>query len=582
MPDPVGFDLETASADQLFSYGAGFIRLAGTITGDEIEVTTDVKELIAKLEAASWIYGHNIFGFDLLALALAGADYEALAAKSMDSLLLSRLDWPPEARDTGGSVDKYSLDAVAERLGVAGKTDSIKELAKKHGGLDQIPVDDEEYRSYLAGDLVAAKAVLGKLPKGAYAKREHKCQAIMGRMTLNGFRVDEPLLAERIKLGQHYKNEALNILMEDYDLPLGRVAWKGRGDKKEEFWETFESPLSTLSGREWLTDIYAAYGVRNPPLTDGDPPRLATAADALEPLRNSPASHPDLQRILEMMQTVTTTRTVYQTTEDHMVDGRVHPLINMGQASGRSSVTSPGLTVFGKRGGRHIERDVFLPEPGHVLISCDLSQVDMRGVAGLCQDKNYMALFGLDAEGNPRDPHKEIAIQLFGGPEFREQAKPITHGSNYGLGANKMIANGHDPQLVQKYFEERKRMFPRLLAWQDEMRAIGKAGKFLDNGWGRMMRCDPQRAYTQGPALMGQGCAADILKEAMLRAQAAGVPKESWRLMVHDEILFDVPESEAMEWRAIIIDAFTFEWRGVPITCDASKPGYSWGEVSAK
>ena len=81
---------------------------------------------------------------------------------------------------------------------------------------------------------------------------------------------------------------------------------------------------------------------------------------------------------------------------------------------------------------------------------------------------------------------------------------------------------------------------------------------------------------------MGQGCAADILKTAMLRAQAAGLPKESWRLMVHDEILFDVPEDEAMDWRSTIIEAFTFEFRGVPITCDASEPGYSWGEVSAK
>ena len=369
--NPVGFDLETASAEQLFSYGDGFIRLAGTITGEEIELTTDVKELIARLEKAPWIYGHGIFGFDLLALALAGADYEALAAKSMDTLLLARLDWPPEARDTGGSVDKYSLDAVAERLGVTGKTDSIKDLAKKHGGLDQIPVDDEEYRAYLTGDLEASKAVLDKLPRGEYARREHKCQALMGRMTLNGFRVDVPLLEERISQGEYYKNEALSILMEDYDLPLGRVAWKGRGDKKEEFWETFDSPLASLEGREWLVDVFDAYGVRNPPVTESG--RLATAADALEPLRNSPASHPDLRRIIELMQTVTTTRTVYQTTADHMINERVHPMINMGQASGRSSVTSPGLTVFGKRGGRHIERDIFLPEPGHVLISCDLS-----------------------------------------------------------------------------------------------------------------------------------------------------------------------------------------------------------------
>ena len=577
MTSPAIFDLETASADELFSYGKEFVRLAGFTTDDGVEITSDIEALLKRLNEAPWISGHNILCSDLIALALYhGADFDKLAAKSIDTILLSRLDFPPQARDTGGSSDAYDLQAVCERYEIPGKTDNIKELAKKHGGFDLIPVDDQEYQDYLRGDVEASKALVAKLPRGEYARREHKCQALMSRMTLNGFRVNIPLLEERIAKGEETKKEALTILRDDYDLPLGRITWKGRGDKKEEFWEDFESPLSTLQGREWLVDVYDAYGVRNPPVTETG--RLATAAEALRPLAESETSHPDLQRILDLMQTVTTIRTVYQTTEDNLVGDRVHPSIKMVQASGRSSVTKPGLTVFGKRGGRHVERDIFVPEPGHVLISCDLSQVDMRAVAGLCQDKNYMKLF----EGD-RDAHEEIAIMLFGDKSFRQQVKPITHGSNYGLGANKMIASGHDPVLVKKYFEERKRMFPRVLSWQDEMRAIGKAGKYLDNGFGRMMRCDPARAYTQAPALMGQGAAADILKEAMLRLDARHPEiRDGLRVMVHDELLFDVEESKATYWRNIIIDAFTFVWRNVPITCDASQPGYSWGEVSAK
>jgi DNA polymerase-1 len=443
------------------------------------------------------------------------------------------------------------------------------------GGHDKIPVDDERYRDYLNGDLRAIEGLITTLPRGEYAKREHMVASILGRITLNGFRVDQDLLAERIENGAETKRELLEILRDDYDLPLGEFVWTGRGKNKEEHWEDFASPLSTLSGRQWLLDVFDAYGVRNPPRTaDG---RLAIGSNTLEDMRESSATHPDLKRILEMMGTITGTRTVYQTLSDHMVDGWVHPLTTMGQASGRSSTTNPGLTVFGKRGGRYVERMVLVPDnDDEVLISVDYAQADMRAVAGLSQDKNYMDLV---APG--RDPHAELAIQLFGDARFREQIKPVAHGANYGEGANKLISAGHDPALVRKFFEERKRNYPRLLEWQDEVRAIGQAGKLLDDGFGRMMRCDPARAYTQAPALMGQGCAGEFLREGLLNLDKLD-PRYRFMLKVtvHDEAVASVPRSE---WKAIMDDfvkAFTFEWRGVPILADGEGPGQNWGELS--
>ena len=72
------------------------------------------------------------------------------------------------------------------------------------------------------------------------------------------------------------------------------------------------------------------------------------------------------------------------------------------------------------------------------------------------------------------------------------------------------------------------------MAWTAEIRELAKAGNLLDNGFGRLMRPDPARYYTQAPALMGQGTAADILKEAILR-----LPDPDFRplvkLSVHDE-----------------------------------------------
>lgn len=572
--EPVGFDIESGPANELFTYGDGFLRLAGYSSDDGPVVTTDMQELITALDNAPWIYGHNVLGFDLLALAFHhGADWEKLSRKTIDTMILDRLDYPPQARDTGGSVDKYDLDAVCERRGVGGKTDDLRVLAKEFGGFDKIPVDDERYQSYLRGDVAAIEALIDELPMDAYAKRELRVQSWLGRMTLNGFKVDVDLNNERIAQGEETKAAALESLNKDWDLPLGKFVWKGRGETKEEHWETFESPLASLEGRKWLMQVWDAFGVTSPPITDKG--RLSTKAEDLRTLISQNSLHPDLVEILNLVTTVTTVRTVYQTVDDCLINGRVHAGINMGQASGRSSVTNPGLTVFGKRGGRHIERDIFIPDfEDWSVFTCDLSQVDMRAVAGLCQDPNYMALFE-----DGRDPHTEIAIQLFGSAAFRQEVKPITHGSNYGLGQNKLIAQGHDPDKVRRYFNQRKSQFPILLNWQDEMREKAKSG-LLIGSHGRKMKCDPRRVYTQAPALMGQNGAAEILKDCILR-----LPPEfrSYvKTMVHDEIVFCAPTKDCPEIMQEVKRAMTFTFRGVPIDCDLAGPGRSWGEVSAK
>jgi P4 family phage/plasmid primase-like protien len=586
----LSFDLETADSKQIFRGGheGPFVRLAG-IAGPGGCQVVPVPHLLAMLGAAGTVSGHNILGFDGIALARhEGLDFETFARKALDTELVARQYWPPRSRESGSSEDKLGLDAVAARLGLPGKTDDLKRIAKLHGGYDRIPPDDPEYVSYLRdGDLPATRAVAAwakpVYDMDPYLPREHQLAAIAGRMRLNGLLVDQDLLEQRYQAGEKRKRDACGMLHDGWGLPLGRTVMRGRAPNKREEFEAFTSPLSTDEGRAWLKAQWARYQVPEPPRT-AKTGKLALGAAELGAIARDPDCPPDLRAMITLMNVVTTTRTVYQTaTEWLCADGRVHPGISFRQASGRWSVTDPGLTVFGKHGGRHVERDIFVAGPGKVLMSFDLSQIDMRVIAGHCQDPAYMALFGPG-----RDAHDEIAARVFGEMPrdehghhpMRQAAKARGHGWNYGMGPERMVRDGIDPALAYGFDSGMRAAFGTLCGWREGIQEAAAAGQVLDNGWGRRMRAEPSRGFTVGPALMGQGGARDALGDCMLRLDPALY--SALLLQVHDELLFEFDEHDWQEPAAAVRAAMTSTWRGVPITVDTSGPGRSFGEISAK
>lgn len=580
--DLVFFDVETADADLLFTYSddggdppVGFVRLAGAAENDgPVRTGVPLPELVRKLEDGRPV-GHNIMGFDGLALAFhQGMDWEAFCTGAVDTEIKERLADPPMSKETGGSQDKYDLDHTAAKLGVGGKTDSARRLKNKFGGFDKIPVDDPEYHAYLKGDVEATRAVATARPMTDYAKREHLLASLAGRMTLNGCRVDVSLLRKRLKDGQARKKAAMEELADSQGLPLGRTVTRGRAGAKEEVFEPFSSPFSTTEGKEWLADLWERFGVVKPPLTEGG--ALSTKAEAMRGISEHPKCPPELKHTLDLMGIITTTRTVYQTAATYLTaEGRVHPVVSMRQSSGRWSLTKPGLTVFGKRGGRHVEREIIIPEVGHVIITCDLSQVDMRGVAGHCQDPAYVEMFqpGVDF-------HQSIADML---GIARQDAKAFGHGYNYGLSLGGAIRRGADPDLAKTFYQGMSTQFPVKEEWTKRIQERGRHGDLLDNGFGRLMRCDPDFAHTVAPALMGQGSARDITMEVLIRLMTAHPEYRPFlRIYVHDEFVFSVPESMAEEVGAEIEKAFTWEWRGVPILCEKTDPAENWGAASVK
>lgn len=628
----LAFDIETPSAKKLFTFRsqpeAPFARLGGLRDEDGKEIiTTDPAELIDYLNRAEAFTAHNGFRFDLMALAWHhGADYDALARKCWDTYVDATVVDPPgsKGQKPWATEGYYGLDKVAERLGEPGKTDHLPALAKEHApeglvgkeaeaeGYERIPVDDPRYRSYLSGDLGAQGRVYRKLTGDGqrmdYRRREQKVAYIQNRMTLSGWKVDVPLLAELVRGEQEKVRESLEWLHENAGVPLTETKSRGRGKNKIFYEEPRKSPLGSDAGKAAIIQAFADRGAWSYPRTEsgvlalnkdalgegsymvGKGARGALRPGMLNPkvlatFAESGADVEAIRELCERIKLVTTSVQKYEEIQSHLIGDRVHAHVGETQGSRRWAMVKPSVTNMGKRGGKVAQRAPMIADDGCVLIAFDFDQVDMRAFAGHCGDPAYVQMFrdGLD-------PHSMIADMVFGrhDGEWRERAKASGHGWNYGLSVNGLVNSGIARELAERFDSGMQEGYAVLCGWRSEVRDLAQDGQLLDNGFGALMRCDPARAYTQAPALMGQGTARDIMCEGLLRLPDEYIP---WlRGVVHDEAVFNVPEGRVDECIEVVTRAFTMDLAevtggrltSVPIVAGPSKAGHNWAECYAK
>lgn len=553
----VVLDLETGDASAMFTYRPrdeqGFVRLA--VIDDRI--VTDLAEVLRILQEADTIVGHNILGFDLPALARHhGADYRALAAKARDTLILARLADPPM---TGDSRSRYDLDRLAAEHGLAGKLPGLKRLAEACGGYDRIPLDDPDYRAYALQDAAIAAALADRYPMTAYAAREHRVMAIAGQMRLNGIRVDVDLLQSRKQ-----EKDADALRARDALLDLGMPGASASGKEAK-------APWATTAGTAWIVDRFAEHGL--------DLPGRKTGKEQLHAAtQHLPESHP-LRCLVRLLDCVRGSNP-YGHVADALFDGRVHPRVAADQSTGRWSITQPALTTLGKRGGLLRQRAVFVPEPGHVILVADLSQIDARSVAVHSQDSAYMDLF---APGS--DLHSLVAAQVLGDPSRRDEAKRLNHSANYGAGATTLARNaGVSVPDAERFLRGMQEQFPYVHAWKRSVADRARAGNLLDNGFGRMLRVDPERAHTAAPAAIGQSCSRDLLMEGLLRMDDAGLTPYL-RLVVHDEVVLSIPAGDYGDYAHSVLGCLQFAWapnehdQPIDITANIGKPGANWADA---
>jgi len=253
----------------------------------------------------------------------------------------------------------------------------------------------------------------------------------------------------------------------------------------------------------------------------------------------------------------------------HPETGRVHTSYNQAVAStGRLSSTNPNLQNIPIRTDRGREvRKAFVPrDDGHILLSADYSQIELRLVAEISQDEGMLEAFARNL-----DIHRATAAKVYGVPldavtaEQRRNAKAVNFGiiygqSAFGLSQNLGIPRKEAAEIIEQYFVQYpgiKRYMADTINFAKEhgyVETLLKRRRYLRdiNSANQTVRGFAERNAINAPI---QGSAADMIKIAMIAIhddiRQQGL-QGRMTMQVHDELVFDVPKHEVDTFRALI------------------------------
>ncbi|VWX36321.1 DNA polymerase I [Exiguobacterium oxidotolerans] len=449
------------------------------------------------------------------------------------------------------------------------------------------------------------EAVLGKGAKRSVPTDEllHSYLAEKARMIERLF----PKVQEELKANQQFD------LYETLERPLSGVLaemeWTGiRVDVA-----TLQEMQHDLAGR--LTDLEELiYGQAGEAFNINSPKQLgvilfeklelpafkktktgySTAADVLEKLRplHPVIDHIMLYRELQKLQS-TYVEGLQKVIKE---DGKIHTRFAQTIAqTGRLSSVNPNLQNIPVRieEGRKI-RKAFVPsQAGWSLYAADYSQIELRVMAHMSEDKTLVDAFLHDA-----DIHTQTASSVFSVEpgdvtgNMRRQAKAVNFGiiygiSDYGLSQNLNISRKEAQDFIDRYFE----LFPQIKLFMDAAIEKARANGFVETLMNRRRNIPDinsknfnLRGFAERTAINTpiQGSAADIIKKAMLDVHAAleaSPLKARLLLQVHDELIFEAPDEELDALKALVKQAMeqTVEL-SVPLRVDGDA-GHSWYET---
>ena len=275
--------------------------------------------------------------------------------------------------------------------------------------------------------------------------------------------------------------------------------------------------------------------------------------------------------------------------------GRLHTSYHQAvTATGRLSSSKPNFQNIPIRTEQGAQiRSAFVSGKGNVIMAADYSQIELRIMAHISEDKNLIEAFR-----NNVDVHRSTASQVFDTEltkvtkDQRRKAKAINFGLIYGMSAFGLakqidVSRTEAKQYIDGYFEN----YPGVLKFMDETKEKAKAQGFVETILGRRLylpQINAKNKMLQQHALRTainapmQGSSADIIKKAMLDIQA-WIDREDnsikMIMQVHDELVFEVPAEKSKEYaenlRSLMAEALKLS---IPLVVDVGI-GSNWQEA---
>jgi DNA polymerase-1 len=325
--------------------------------------------------------------------------------------------------------------------------------------------------------------------------------------------------------------------------------------------------------------------------------KTRAASTAEEVLEELAADHELPHRILEY-RSVQKLKSTYVDALPQLVlpeTGRIHASFNQTvAATGRISSSDPNLQNIPIRTaeGRRI-RQAFIAEAGHLLLSADYSQIELRILAHLSKDETL-----IDTFRRGEDVHDRTAREVFGPfsplppDEQRRRSKMVNYALLYGKTAFTLATDiGVSRREAQEFIDAYFRRYPGVRRFLDETVArarqsgkvrtlLGRLRRLPDlNARNPQVRMEAERQAVNTPC---QGSAADLIKKAMIdlhRELAERRMKARLILQIHDELLLEVPEAEAEAARDLVKRVMEGALAlDVPLVVDA-RLGRNWAEA---
>ncbi len=509
--------------------------------------------------------GHNL-KYDIQMLERFGAK----VAPYDDTIVLSYV--------LDGSQHSHSLDNLCrdyfDHENIQYK--SIVGTGQSQKTLDE--VTPQEVLNYAAEDADMTRRLYDQLkPRitaekmaGVYETLDRPLVAILAEMESNGILVDQSILKD---LTDRFHGKIDKLAIKIYD----QAGQEFNIGSPKQVGEILFDQMGLEGGKKTRSGAWS------------------TSADLLEDLADQ--GHEIVKDILAWRQLskLVSTYTEALARQTHSETGRIHTSFTQTITStGRLSSTDPNLQNIPIRTeeGREI-RKAFVPAEGHSLLCIDYSQVELRLVAHMAGIEKLKKAFydGVDI-------HSLTASEVFGipidelTPERRRAAKAINFGiiygiSGYGLGRQLNIDPKEAKDYIDLYFER----FPELKTFMEETKDFARQHGYVETLFGRKCYVPEikssnynQRSFGERQAINAplQGTAADIMKKAMIgidRYFKAHDVKAKMLLQVHDELIFEVPDSDLESVSKIVKEIMeTVIELDVPLIADVGV-GQNWDEA---